>query len=291
MRLLAILLALWLNRHPRRLDPWRRTAPLLRLAERWYRACAGVPGRDGPLGLILLLAPPVALAVLLQWWALRALGGLAELVLGAAALAFAFGIGRLQDHLQQFLVAWRRGDHVGAGHAAAELDPALAGAEHHELPEQVLRALLCESLERWAGPVFWLLLLGPAGAVTYRLACLARHFTESRRQDVPGLARSAAGLAWLAGWIPARLQALSFGLAGSFSGAVEGWQSVAVVLTRDSNRELLAGAGLGALGLPPLRSPRDVTPEGLEEARTLVHRALLLWLAAAALATLAGWVA
>ena len=291
MRLLAILLALWLNRYHRRLDPYRRAAPVLRAAGGVRRALAGaVPGWDGPLGLILLLAPPVAVAVVVQVAVARAAPGLGELALSALALLFAVGAGRVEDHLQHFLEAWRRGDWVAARHAAMELDPELGGAEVHDLPERMIRALLTETLERIAGPLFWLLVLGPAGAVTYRLAGLARRFALGNRQSEPALARAAVGLCWLVGWLPTRALAGTFALAGSFAGAAEGWRRVSVVLTRDSNRELLVGAGLGALGLPPLRTPRDVTVTGVEDARQLVRRALMLWLAATALLTLAGWV-
>ena len=90
------------------------------------------------------------------------------------------------------------------------------------------------------GVMFWFMVLGPAGAWLYRVSDLLRRRAafEAARQGVPAhggdLGSVLTDLHGALAWMPARLAALSYALAGSFEDAVGNWK-VAV----DS-----AGAGL-----------------------------------------------
>jgi len=82
---------------------------------------------------------------------------------------------------------------------------------------------------------------------------------------------------WLA-WIPARLTAVGYALAGSFDGALSAWRnpddSKAMSPTEQSE-SLLARVGVGAMAL--------------QERPGLVFRLLFIWAAVIAAMTLYGW--
>ena len=86
------------------------------------------------------------------------------------------------------------------------------------------RAFLYQAQQGWFAVLFYFLLLGPVGALAYRVLQLA----------TPGKSSS---LLWLADWVPARLLAASFTLTGNFV---------------ESADELLAGFAGGKMRAPDL---------------------------------------
>jgi AmpE protein len=288
MRLIAILLALWANRYPQQADRWRSPEPFLRYVD-WL--CAHLPGRrdsDGVLRLTVVLLPPVILFGLLQDWLGDWLLGIGEIVLGVWALVFLHGSGRVDDQLESFLDAWRQGHLESARAQAADL----AGREVEstsdwQLPLAALEGLFWQSYRRLFGGIFWLLILGPVGPVALHLAVLTRD-AAVRRTDEEGLAYASSALVHALDWLPARAAALSFGLAGSFVHAVERWR--ASQEDPDAGlRELVAGVGVGALDLDRPPGDPDAVEDVLRDARDLVGRSVMVWIAVAALLTIAGW--
>src|SRR5699024_9772232 len=130
----------------------------------------------------------------------------------------------------------------------------------------------------------WLLIIGPVGPFAVRLVVLT-HEAASLRND--GLAQYSRTLLHLIDWLPARAAALSFALAGSFVQAREAWLDAHK--THPDSRNLVVSSGIGALDCDdPIEDPDDME-ELMRSARELVSRSLLIWIAVAALLTIAGW--
>jgi membrane protein required for beta-lactamase induction len=95
-------------------------------------------------------------------------------------------------------------------------------------------------------------------------------------------------------WIPVRLTAASYAMAGSFDGAFTAWRSVthpSGLRARELNERLLARVGVGALALEPVADETIAEGgiRGARAARRLVLRALFIWGAVIAAMTLYGW--
>jgi membrane protein required for beta-lactamase induction len=93
-------------------------------------------------------------------------------------------------------------------------------------------------------------------------------------------------------WAPARLLALTYGVAGSFEESFAGWRSYLRDESDhffDENDRLLVLAGRGALGARWEAIPDDPGRTGLSMA--LVRTAFYAWLAVLAALTLAAWLA
>jgi AmpE protein len=98
---------------------------------------------------------------------------------------------------------------------------------------------------------------------------------------------------WLA-WIPARLTAIGYAMAGSFEGALTAWrnpQDAGPVEASEQNESLLARVGIGALALEDIddESDSDRGIRGAVAANGLVFRLLFIWAAVIAAMTLYGW--
>lgn len=290
MRLIAVLVSLWLNRYPDHVTALRETGYIHRYLRWMQRQLTPVSAWDGVVGVILVLAPWAVAVGLLQWWIGGWLLGLGELLLGVAALLFAFGPSRVDDHLERFIEAWRAGNVDAAREEAAWLAERPArDIPDHSLTTMALEGLFVRAHERLHGPFFWLVVLGPVGPVLFRLGRLCGEYVAQDGNAGQGFARSVAGFNWLAAWLPARAAAAAFALVGSFVEAFQGWNA-ARAYYEDSERAVLVGGGMGAMGLPVNFDEVDVIESTLQEARALIVRATMVWVAVIALLTLAGWV-
>lgn len=290
MRLIALLIALWANRHPQKVDRWRDPAPFLRYVH-WLQSRLPTPSnRDALLRLALALLPPILLFALLQIWLEGWLFGLAEIALGVWALLFLHGAGRPEEQLQEFGSAWRDGQ-LGAarGHVAELTGSSAATASEAALPLLAAAGLFWQSYRRLLSGIFWLLLLGPVGPLALRLIVLT-HETALLHDEA--LAVHSNRLLAALDWLPARAAALSFALAGSFVHARAAWRKAQQ--ESDEPARLVAASGVGALHLDDssdelFDTADDEVEDFLQDAQELVGRSLMVWLAAAALLTIAGW--
>lgn len=184
--------------------------------------------------------------------------------------------------------------------------------------EILTKTVLVQSNERLFAVIFWFLLLGPAGALLYRMAQLladAPLKSAASRVDPELNAdpssynddfdRNAQRLFGLMSWIPARISALGYALAGGFEDAIHNWREIDSEKTDKQgtydfcrvNQAVLYQSGSGAIQLQRYNAP--ATPEdskkrlsfdGVRAAQELVMRTLLIWMAVVVLVALTGWV-
>ena len=175
---------------------------------RWRSQLAGLGFGPVPLLLLSVLVPCAAVQLALN--ALEPLlFGAAWIVAAAGLLLYAFGRSNVGAELEKYRSQCRREDFEAAYlYGAEELrwfnGSGTSGARS---PDEVHRAMqrgyLYQAQQRWFAVLFYFLLLGPVGALAYRLL----QFAE---QGKPSIALQ------LADWVPARLLAASFTLTGNF---------------------------------------------------------------------------
>ncbi len=275
--LLALLLASWL---PDRED-WGLDAMFDRYSAWLRERFDDESGLNQPLLVVLLLLPPVLMVALLQLMLSGRLAGVLSLALAVAVLLACVPVTRPDQQLKGFARAWQRNDPATAREILQRLGSEEAAAvDDRGLPEAAVKCGVFQSHESLLGLLFWFVLLGPLGAVAWRTSCLARHSSGSVDGGVLDTWHH-----WL-GWIPSRLAALSFGLMGSLNDMLSAWRAMA---ERPGNRELLQRTGLAAMRLD-FSGDHESTAESVREARALLRRTLLLWLAVIAILTVVGWI-
>jgi adenosylcobinamide-phosphate synthase len=149
-------------------------------------------------------------------------------------------------------------------------------------------------------PVFWFILLGPAGALLYRLAYLLKHEWAGKHDDFGDFAQRAFD--WL-DWLPARFTAGSFAVVGDFEDAVYCWRTQPAAWPEQALGIILA-SGAGALGVrlgkplprqgiiehrPELGIGDEADADYLQSATGLVWRVLAVMLTLLLLLTFAHW--
>ena len=289
MLLIAIIISLVVERFLGSMEEFRRYGWFNRYAA-WLRGMmASSPYLNGPGGIILTLLPLLLLTAVLdayleQWWVVLHLG------FSVLVLLFCFGPTDLEAEVEAYIDAQERGDEESACWHASELLGEPPPEHSGLLNRRIIENILVEANERLLAVIFWFLLLGPTGALMYRLVSLLAR--EGSAQEITPLTEASLRLHAILAWLPARMCALAYALAGSFVDALHAWRNQTGAWY-ETTPAVLIGTGLGAMGYEDgeeeLASEHDTSM--VHETLALIRRAVLVVLGAVALSTLAGWMA
>ncbi len=284
--LLVALIALGLLHVMPQLARWRGDG----LFRRWVTQLADTSG-SGRVALALLL--PTVLCALL-WWLLghTPLGGLLQLLFSLTVVLYCFGPREFEADLEAIL-----GAPDGVSREAAAQTLADDGSPIAWNAPALGVAIAYAALRRRFAVLLWFFLLGPAGALLYRLAqTLAR--SDSLQLD--SSSRSAARyVANALDWLPAQLLTFTLAFVGHWDaviGAWRRWHSQAAPTSWYSSEPGFLGAAAQADVLIDIEAGDGYAEEHSDPLAELVRlrnallRALLAWLSVAALIVIGGWV-
>ncbi len=303
---------------------------------------------DAVLGWIAVVAASIALVVVLQWVA-AAIGSLASFLLHVGILYLTIGFRQLGHNLREVLAALGRDDPARARHVLEDWIAAGEGAmpvhgatvdagagghpgrAHGPFPEvarvrlcraAITHALVCAHREFFGPVLAYLLLPGAIGPVAYRMVdLLARRWTRPLATETVaadtwadgsgnGHARGAARGMEIVDWIPLRVTAAGFAIAGDFEDSTYCWRSAIAAGAGHDQRAMLVAVGSGSLGLdlvdpdrdrhwagpraeglPPAFDWRGAPPDagGIRSTIGLVWRAATLVIGLFVLVALSGW--
>jgi AmpE protein len=278
MALISIILGLFLDRMLRHMHDLRDLS--------WFEHYMGLLSNlitlSNPiLKLALILILPISSVLIIQLLLLDFLFGIPYFAFGVVVLLYSLGPACLSSDIEAYLDARSLGDDDEALHYAGALTERAASTVPDQQSSDVTRAILFVANERIFSVLFWFVILGPIGAVIFRLLT-----TISKRDELDTMTRYAIASQGIVNWIPSRLLAASYTLTGHFDGAFKAFQSRPHESNiAQSNYDVLVTTGLGAL------RGQEVTDEisSIKAARDLVMRAIMVWIAMLALLTLGGW--
>lgn len=296
MTLIAILTALGLGHFAPGLGDLRRTGWVRNWTAAVARHSDRLPGFDGAAGVVAVLLPPLAAVALLQVLLAGLYYGLAAFVFSVLVLVWAWGPRDLDDDVQAYLAARESGDTADQRRAAQRIVPGELPAESQAEAETVVAWIYLGALERWFGVVFWFLVLGPLGAVLYRLTqVLARNMPGSELDE--SFVEAARRLRRLLDWPVCLLMATGLAIVGHFDAVIHAWRAY---YRREQcgffalDPGYLLAAARATLHAPPTgwrdEAPAESGVAGeIRASMNLVWRVLFVWLSVVALLTVAGW--
>lgn len=266
-----------------------------------HRRLGDSPLWRGTAGVAIALLPPLLVVGALQLLLGGHWLGLPALLLGIGVLFVAWGPRNL-DHDVEAVVDATSGEERRA--AAARLWPPLEGGQVRLDAPALVGAVFESALRRWFAVLLWFLLLGPFGALGYRLLAILAEAPISASLP-PRMVAAARALLRAVDWPVAQLVTLSLALVGNFEDVAYAWKEAGgASLRADAGFLAAAGrasvrggvadeaedyAGAGMASGSALVRELGPMPE-LREAMGLVWRALVLWMALLALFVVAGWV-
>lgn len=237
---------------------------------------------NGLIQIVAVLLIPVLIIAVIQYLLSDFLLDFPYILFGVLVFAYCLGPACLSSDIEFYLDARRLGDEDEALHYAGALTERAASTAPDQQTSDVTRAILHVANERIFAVIFWFVIVGPAGALLYRLT------TSLSKQD--GLNDSLTAVAILfqsvLTWVPARMLALGYALTGHFDGALQAYRNRPYESDLAlENYDVLVNTGMGAL------RDQEATDEisSIISARNLVMRSILIWVAVLALLTLGGW--
>lgn len=283
---LAIVLALVAAHAAPDLARWREFGWLQSATRRWMDGADERSSAYRPALLALLL---VLACLVLQALLTPVLYGLPGFAFAVLVLYYSWGPRDLDADVDAVLKA-PDGDRRESAAQALRPDPAVQALPLE--PVALVEATFASALSRWFGVLFWFVVLGPAGALGYRVVqLLARNAALRPLMGAPQhevLERTAR----LLDWAPAHLLALTLALVSDFDAVIATWREYHAapgrgVFTLDLGfLGALARAGVDAdveAGDGYAQDVADPLAE-LADARRVLRRALVAWLALLALA-------
>ncbi|MBS0381201.1 MAG: regulatory signaling modulator protein AmpE [Proteobacteria bacterium] len=261
----------------------------------WYRAWLdALDFAEGGGRVALALVVPVVACALVAHFVQGWFYTLAALAFAILILFYTFGPRELESDFEAVLQA---SDPAAREAAAANLRSVPDGAPRAFTAPELVEAAVTASLRRRFGVLFWFFLLGPAGALGYRLAWVTAD-SDSDRVD-PRTRHAARRFALALDWIPAHLMVLAMAMVSNFDAVIGTWRAwhaqpgrsgweldpefLAAVARSGVDADIRAGDGPNLSTLDPVGE--------LADARRLMLRVLVVWLAVVALIVLAGWIA
>ncbi len=271
-----------------------RQAPWLQRYSQWL-AGQRLPewSLKGTLNLLLLLLPPVLLTALLQQLFADALFGLLSFLFATCVLLFSLGPEDLDTQVNRYIQAVEEEDESEQRQIARDITNDEPPTSEPALSQAVTEGILLQANQRLFGVLFWFLVLGPVGALLYRIAAQLPKLEQANRDLDYFL--SAKQLLLILDWVPARLTAICYAIAGSFEDALYGWRSYQERRYdefSDSNSGTLICTGDGAMRLTTLLGEQSDELHDYshlpQSAMALVWRSLVVWLAITGLLALTG---
>lgn len=255
---------------------------------RWLGALDFVEGGGRvALGLVLPVVVCAVIAHFLQGWMLA----LAGFVFAVIVLFYAMGPRELESDFEAVLNC---AEPTRAMAAAQNLRSTPDGAPRAFTAPEMVEAAVMAALRRRFGVLFWFFLLGPAGALGYRLAWVTADATDARTRH------AARRFACALDWVPAHLMVLAMAMVSNFdavTGAWRNWFAEPGHSAGDLDPEFLAAVARSGVDADieagddgAAADTRDPVT-ALADTRRLMLRVLVVWLAVVALIVLAGWIA
>lgn len=209
----------------------------------------------GGVSLAVVLGPCLMLALLI-WGVQASLSHMWVFFIAVPVLLYSFGRGDFSAAVKRYLAAAKRGDSVAASELLDELRGDTLRAtgpdpqDWQELNEQALGVISYRGFERMFAVLFWFVLLGPVGALLYRLSLLYRERSADRFIE---------RVVWVLEWPVARLMGLTWALAGNFDACFPHWKRAALDFTAPT-MVVLQPQFLGALGAPSVIEALEEEP-------------------------------
>jgi len=255
----------------------------------------------------MLAVVPWVLVSMFIYYLLRDINIAAAWVWNVAVLYLTMGFRQFSHGFTEIVEALRQGDLDRARALLTECrgEPA-SEYSGTEIAKVAIEQGLIDSHRHVFGVIFWFLILpGPSGAVLYRLSGMLEQKWGLRSPAEYGdFGKFASRAFHYLDWIPVRLTAISFAIAGDFEDAVYCWRSQATKWF-DPDQGVVLASGAGALGVrlgetlhqqgtvnfrPELGLGDDADVDTMTSAVGMIWRALVIWMSILALVTVARWV-
>jgi len=275
MKLIAILLSLGLEHYLHIGTPLKRFSWFEKYFKLFNSILTGEENWRGAFGLIAMIAPLAIIVGVIYYATCGWLYGIVGLLINFAVLIYCLGPESITAQLDSYFKA-----------SASNNQEELAKFTASKTTEEISRDILDQFNRQTFAVIFWFIILGPVGAVIYRLSSLAQRYTEKHPEQYVNLTTASLFFIRVLNWAPVRVLALCFALGGSF---VSSFTLFLKTLKRGISENLNVLYEIGKASLAKADYSQDPVEEH-KDLLALTDRALIIGLVILALLTVVAWV-
>ena len=256
----------------------------------WLRAqLPSFSFQNGSVTVVIIVG-----SILFAVWLVSAMLGnfwsLFGFIFGIAVLVFMMGPRDLEDDVRKINTAFEHKDYEAANFHASDLMGETVSEHPMQLAQTIKENIFLQVHTRLLGVFFWFVVLGPVGAVLFRVSCLLKENQKDKDDDFAAASRELYDIVI---WIPARICVLSYALAGNFVDTMSYWNAISDLWLRNSE-DFIVTSGIGAIRYEHRINRNDQEDDepdtiGIQNAFSLAKRAVIVWIALLALLSVTGW--
>jgi len=242
---------------------------------------------DGRLAILLIVAPVLLLLALFHLIFMWRWFGIFDLILSVVVLFFCIDSRDLKHKLEPYFSSLEKSDIYTATSAVSNFISDETVGNSAELHRSVTKAIFSTSLVQMFVGLFWYMIFGTYGVVTYFLITLLLQQQELKADpNSEQLLRTAEKIKAVFEWLPSRLLGFSYALVGDFNKGFNCcmrhlWSGLGEI------KKFTIESGLAALDANANVAEAD-QHENLA-ALDLINRVLIIWLFALTLILLGVW--
>lgn len=241
----------------------------------------------GLLAWTLMILPIVYIL-----WFIQNLFPQSEILLGIICLTFSLGTKSLMQHARDVTYALKKHDIVQARKQIAMIvSRDTSNSDETAINRATIESVLENGSDAIFAAVFWFIVLGAPGVILYRLANTLDAMWGYKTERFNKFGRAAARIDDVLNWLPARLTAISYALAGSTLSALSCWHKQAKHW-QGINPGVVMSSGAGALKVslggsatyhgkyvvrPELGCEDEPHVDDINRAIKLVHKSIIIW--------------
>lgn len=249
-------------------------------------------------GLIAWTLLVLPLVILLWWLGQNDLPFKIDFIIGVFCLIVAIGAKSLMQHASAVVTALKQSDLILARKKVAMIvSRDTSSSDEKAINTATIESVLENGSDAIFAAIFWFVVLGAPGVVLYRLSNTLDAMWGYRTERFSSFGWAAARIDDVLNWLPARLTALSYALAGNISSALSCWKNQAGQW-HGINPGVVMASGAGALQIklggaaiyhgkkvarPNLGCGNQAEIMDVDRAIQLVNKSIIIWLVVIAL--------
>lgn len=239
----------------------------------------------GLVGIIVIILPLVTMTGIVYYLIAEYTSELLKELVTIVILVYCLGPGDTRRQVEAYIAAVTEKDNERTTHYVTSLFPSTGQVDNIERGRAISLLATSRFNEEIFAVLFWFTLLGPVGALLYRLSLLIEQHADNTAQPLHHHAKLFRAVL---DWLPIRLLGFSFTLVGNFTESFN-FLRRSIFSGINNNQFFLQTIGIIAVG----NDPADASQATIKENKALLglfDRTIIIWLVAIALLTLAAWV-
>lgn len=286
MALLVILISIGIEKFLESVERLRNYSWFLTFSQWLKPQLQKTIGNNTVVVLITFIVPLLILGLVYQ--SLVTSHILFGILFNILVVVYCMGPKSLLDKIQKFLEAHERGDQIEAKELSHVILAGYPVENESDMLKMINKTALIATNNQLLGVFFWFVILGPIGALLYRLSDVLLRSASQDNNVTDEYFQTTQLLFTILNWIPSHLTSITYAITGSFVDAIHQWKIHKSYdnFSPEAANNMLIDTGFGAILIES--DTKIFDGQTVHDVLGLCRRCIFVWVTILAVLTLAG---